>query len=78
VTKPTSKSSKPPAKSKAVPKKKVLVDKDDNADRSAIDVDEVVDSSDESAGSSKPKAPAPPKKNKTASETYTKVHILAR
>ncbi|KAG2160244.1 DNA topoisomerase [Suillus bovinus] len=81
-TKSTSKPSQPPAKPKAVPKKNVLVDKDDNADRSAMDVDEVVDSGDESAGSSKPKAPAPPKKNKTASETYTKLsqleHILKR
>ncbi|KAG1825417.1 DNA topoisomerase [Suillus subaureus] len=82
ATKPTSKPSKLPAKSKAVSKKKVLVDKDDNADRSAVDVDEVVDSGDESAGSSRLKAPAPPKKNKTASETYTKLsqleHILKR
>jgi DNA topoisomerase-2 len=76
VAKPALKPSKPPAKPKAVPKKKVLVDKDDNADRSAVDVDEVVDSGNESAGSSKTKAPAPPKKNKTASETYTKVRRL--
>lgn len=75
ATKPTS---KPPAKPKAVPKKKVLVDKDDNADRSAIEVDEVVDSGNESAESFKPKAPAPPKKSKTASETYTKVRMLER
>lgn len=75
ATKPTS---KPPAKPKAVPKKKVLVDKDDNADRSAPEVDEVVDSGNESAESFKPKAPAPPKKSKTASETYTKVRMLER
>ncbi|KAG2091518.1 DNA topoisomerase [Suillus discolor] len=79
ATKPTS---KPPQKPKVVPKKKVLVDKDDNADRSAMEVAEVVDSGDESAESSKPKAPAPPKKSKTASETYTKLsqleHILKR
>lgn len=81
VTKPTLKPSKPPAKPKAAPKKKVLVDKDDNADRSAMDVNEDNlndDSGDESVGSSKPKAPAPPKKNKTASETYTKVRRLER
>ncbi|KAG2069851.1 type II DNA topoisomerase [Suillus decipiens] len=82
VTKPASKPSKPPAKPKVVPKKKVLVDKDDNADCSATDVNEFVDSGDESVGSSKPKILDPPKKNKTASETYTKLsqleHILKR
>lgn len=85
VTKPTPKPSKPPAKPKAAPKKKVLVNKDDNADRNALDVDEDNsgdDSGDDSVGSSKPKAPVPPKKNKTASETYTKLsqleHILKR
>ncbi|KAG1746828.1 DNA topoisomerase [Suillus lakei] len=81
ATKPTSKPLKVPAKPKAVPKKKILVDKDDNADHSTMDVDEA-DSGDESAGPSKPKVLAPPKKNKTASETYTKLsqleHILKR
>lgn len=55
------------------------MDKDDNADRNALDVDEENsgdDSGDESVGSSKPKAPVLPKKNKTASETYTKVRRL--
>ncbi|KAG1725573.1 DNA topoisomerase [Suillus paluster] len=81
ATKPTSKPLKPPAKPKVVPKKKILVDKDDNADSSVMDVD-AIDSGDESAGPSKPKEAAPPKKNKTASETYTKLsqleHILKR
>ncbi|OJA16788.1 hypothetical protein AZE42_03299 [Rhizopogon vesiculosus] len=73
--------SKPPAKSKLPPKKKILVDKDDNADSSVVGADEV-ESGDESTGSNRPKEPAPPKKNKTASETYTKLsqleHILKR
>jgi hypothetical protein len=67
AAKPQLKPSKPPTK----PKKKILVDKDDNADDSVMDIDEV-ESGD---GSTRPKEPAPPKKKKTASETYTKVCI---
>ncbi|KAH9921344.1 DNA topoisomerase [Fomitopsis serialis] len=74
-TKTASKPAKAPAKPKAsAAKKKVLVDKDDNADS---DVDMLDDDAD--AG---PSAPAAPAKKKTASETYTKLsqleHILKR
>jgi DNA topoisomerase-2 len=74
AAKPPSKSLKPPAKPKLPPKKKILVEKDDNADDSIMDIDEV-ESDDETTGPSRPKEPAPPKKKKTASETYTKVRI---
>ena len=60
---PAKASSKPAAKPKAVTKKKVLVDKDDNASELEDDSD------DEVATSAKPTAPA----KKTASETYQKV-----
>jgi len=39
-----------------------------------MDIGEV-ESGDESTGPSRPKEPTPPKKNKTASETYTKVRM---
>ncbi|KAH7926207.1 DNA topoisomerase II [Leucogyrophana mollusca] len=83
ATKPVSKATKPAAKPKAVPKKKVLAEKDDNADESIImDVDADGGNSDSDApGPSKP-APVANGKKKTASETYTKLsqleHILKR
>ncbi|CCM06356.1 uncharacterized protein FIBRA_08613 [Fibroporia radiculosa] len=75
--KPASKAAKLSTKPKAVPRKKVLVDKNDNADS-----DTEMRNSDDDAGPSAP-APAAPAKKKTASETYTKVlsqleHILKR
>ncbi|THH30396.1 hypothetical protein EUX98_g3787 [Antrodiella citrinella] len=76
AAKPVSKASKPAAKPKAAPKKKVLVDKDDNAEVAEID-----DSGDE-AGPSEPAPAAASGKKKTASETYQKLtqleHILKR
>ncbi|KAI0935640.1 hypothetical protein AcV5_004006 [Taiwanofungus camphoratus] len=76
--KPASKTAKAPAKPK-VTKKKVLADRDDNAD---TDIEMQRNSEDE-AGPSAPAAAAPANaKKKTASETYTKLsqleHILKR
>ncbi|KAH7911821.1 DNA topoisomerase [Hygrophoropsis aurantiaca] len=85
VANPVSKPTKSTAKGKAAPKKKVLAEKDDNADESLIiDVDEAEGSSESDApGPSKPtQAQAANGKKKTASETYTKLtqleHILKR
>ncbi|KAL0945575.1 hypothetical protein HGRIS_014735 [Hohenbuehelia grisea] len=69
---------KPVAKGKA---KKVLVDHDDNAEDSAMEVDDARDEADDTVGEL-PSAKSAPKKKKTASETYTKLsqleHILKR
>lgn len=60
-------------KTKAAPKKKVLVDHDDNANENGSDFESHKDPSDDEL----PKASAsnlqPERKKKTASETYTKV-----
>ncbi|KDQ54971.1 hypothetical protein JAAARDRAFT_196340 [Jaapia argillacea MUCL 33604] len=74
---------KPAPKSKAAAtKKKVLVEIDENADDSAMEVDEDKDAGDDEAGPSVPKPTAQNGKKKTASETYTKLsqleHILKR
>ncbi|KIJ08620.1 hypothetical protein PAXINDRAFT_88607 [Paxillus involutus ATCC 200175] len=79
AAKPATKATKAAPKSKAAPKKKVLATKDDTADESIAEVDEV----DDDSGN---ESPAPQKqtngKKKTASETYTKLtqleHILKR
>ena len=72
---PAKATSKAAAKPKVTKKKpnKVLVDKDDNAD--SDDDSMVVDEPASAAGPSTPPTAksAPAKKNKTASETYTKV-----
>ena len=74
ATKATAKKAAPKARAPAKPKataakKKVLVEKDDNAD-SDINMDD----DDDIAGPTGPAASAPTKK-KTASETYTKVSV---
>ncbi|EGO19472.1 hypothetical protein SERLADRAFT_453445 [Serpula lacrymans var. lacrymans S7.9] len=80
--KASSKPTKPPAKAKPAAKK-VLAEKDENADESIMDVDDVMISEDDEAGPSQPKPTvAKNGKKKTASETYTKLsqleHILKR
>lgn len=58
-------------KAKTATKKKPLVDLDENAEESFMDVD-----SDEPGPSAQREAPDPNRKKKTASEQYTKVsHI---
>lgn len=66
-------------KPKTASKKKVLVDHDENAEDSAVDDVGEGDASDNDqfgASSSNLQTAAPAKKNKTASETYTKVVYL--
>ena len=61
-----------------MPKKKVLLDVDENAEVDALDVDGNED--DGSVGPSIPKAAPKAATNgklKSASETYTKVHLVA-
>jgi len=65
------------AKAKAVTKKKILVDHNDNAEDSSMDVDvgnDVSDHDEPSTSAQKVRATGPGKK-KTVSETYTKVSI---
>ena len=72
------KTTKAPAKSKATTTtKKPLVEIDDNVDDDAMDVDEV-DAGEASEPASAPKAKAAANgKKKSASETYTKVRLIA-
>ncbi|KAL4065795.1 DNA topoisomerase, partial [Scleroderma yunnanense] len=82
AAKPASKATKAPAKSKAAPKKKILTPKDRNADESVVEVDEDDSDDDDPAPSDAAPVTNGRKKDKTASETYTKLtqleHILKR
>ncbi|KAG6857673.1 DNA topoisomerase 2, partial [Tephrocybe sp. NHM501043] len=80
-TKPKATTSKAAAKPKAPPKKKVLVDHDENGEDSPIEEDQ--DASENEVASVSPKeGSAPSGKKKTASETYVKLsqleHIMKR
>ncbi|TFK40935.1 DNA topoisomerase [Crucibulum laeve] len=82
AAKSKSSTAKQATKAKAAPKK-VLVDHDENAEDSSMDIDDNNASDDSNTGPSVGKAkPSAPAKKKTASETYTKLsqleHILKR